>query len=102
MTATPPALVMRLAVVEAERIADAFPVSRAVTLAELPSRALPHRVVADLGLDLRLAHPGIVIPGGVVGADMLEAEPVVALQFETRFGRAKLAAGRAAGMVAPA
>src|SRR5438874_8059747 len=94
--AAPPALVMRLAVIEAERIADPLAVSRAVTLAELPSRALPHRVVADLGLDLRLAHPGIVVPGGVVGADMLEAEPVVALQFETPFGRAELAAARPA------
>src|SRR5205823_503484 len=100
--AAPPALVMRLAVVEAERIADPFAVCRAVALAELPARPLPNRVVADLGLDLRLAHPGIVIPGGVVGADMLEAEPVVALQFETRFGRAKLAAGGAAGVVAKA
>src|SRR5436190_8297805 len=100
--AAPPALVMRLAVVEAERIAHPFAMSRAVALAELPSRALPHRVVADLGLDLCLAHPGIVVPGGVVGAHMLEAEPVVALQFETRFGRAELAAGRAAGTVAPA
>src|SRR5207249_11229321 len=56
--AAPPALVMRLAVVEAERIADPFAVCRAVALAELPARPLPNRVVADLGLDLRLAHPG--------------------------------------------
>ena len=33
---------------------------------------------------------------------MLETEPVVTIEFETRFRRAKLAPGRAAGVVATA
>src|ERR1700733_280320 len=55
-----------LAVVEAERVGDTRFVGRAMALAKLPARPLPHRVAADFGLDLAFAHPGIVIPGGVV------------------------------------
>ena len=63
-----------------------------MALAELPARALPDRVAADFGLDLGVVHPGIVVPGRIVGAHMLEAEPVVAVEFEPRAGRAKIAA----------
>jgi hypothetical protein len=58
--------------------------------------------VADLGLDLGVVHPGIVIPGAVVGPHVLEAEPIVAFELDTRFGRTKLAPARAARMVATA
>src|SRR5258706_10422715 len=58
--AAPPAIVMRLAVVEAERIADPFAVSRAVALTEFPGRPLPHGVVAGLRLGLGVGHPRLV------------------------------------------
>src|SRR5579864_4469221 len=67
---------------------------------ERPSRALPHRVVTDLRLDFRLVHSGVVIPGGIVLTHVIQAKPVEPLQVRTRSRRAKIAAPRAAGMVA--
>src|SRR5262252_2229065 len=43
---------VRMFTEHAERIADSRRVGGTVTVAERPSRALPHRVVADLRLDL--------------------------------------------------
>src|SRR6185437_10447820 len=62
---------------EAEAVMEMRPAHRAVAAAEGPARPLPGGIVADLGLDLRLAHPGIVVPRRVVGADMVEAEPEI-------------------------
>jgi len=67
---------------------------------EPPARALPNRVVADFGFDLAVAHSGIVIPGGIVGAHMLEAEPIIAVQVEPGSGRAEISPGNAAGVIA--
>src|SRR5437867_11723354 len=92
------AAVVLVALIEAERIAN----PRAVALAELPARPLPHCVAADLGLDLNFAHPGVVIPGDVVGPHMFETEPIVAVEFEARAGRTEVAATLAAGVVAQA
>src|ERR1700680_4919990 len=64
-----------------------------------PARPVPNRSAADFGLDLGLAHPGIVIPGAVVSADVRKAEPAVAVELETRFGRAKITAGIAPRVV---
>src|SRR6266498_1654610 len=97
-----PRAILRTMGVEAERVAHPGAIARGVALAELPGRTLPHRVVADLGLDLGLAHSGVVVPGAVVGADMFEAEPVIAVELETRFGRAEVGPGIAAGVVAQA
>jgi hypothetical protein len=86
--------------VETESVLDPRP--RAMPLAEPPARALPYRIAPHLGLDLGLTHPGIVVPGEVVGAHMLEAEPQIPVQFEPRFGRAEIAADLATGVVARA
>src|SRR5712691_7114712 len=88
------------AVIEPERIAHAG--DRAVALAELPARTLPHRVAPNLRLDLRLAHPSIVVPSDIVGTHMFEAEPIVAVEFEPRSGRTEIAAALAARVVAQA
>src|SRR5712691_7812619 len=89
-----------VAFVDAEMIADCG--TGTVALAEPPARALPHRVAPDLGLDLGVAHPAVVVPREVVGAHMLKAEPVVTVEFEPRPGGAEIAAGIAAGVVAQA
>src|SRR6266851_4636056 len=96
----PSGAVVLLAVREPERIAHSG--DRAVALAELPARALPYRVAPDLRLDLRFAHSPIVVPSGIVGTYMFEAEPVVAVEFEPRSGRAEIAAALAARVVAQA
>ena len=67
----------------AEIVADAFGITGAVAGSQSPARALPDRVVANFSLNLAIAHPGIVIPGGVVGADMVKAEPIVVLQLQS-------------------
>src|SRR5712692_3999820 len=87
-----------VAFINAEMIADCG--TGTVALAEPPARALPHRVAPDLGLDLGVAHPAVIVPGEVVGAHMLKAEPIVAVEFEPRSGGAEIAAGIAARMVA--
>src|SRR5215472_12311803 len=69
-------------------------------LAELPTRPLPHRVMADLGFDVGVAHPGVVVPGGVVGAYMLKAKPIVMVELEAGFRRAILTPARTARVVA--
>jgi hypothetical protein len=56
--------------------------------------------MADLGFDLVVVHPGIIIPGGIVGADVLETKPVIVVEVEARFGRTEISAGDAAGMIA--
>ena len=71
-----------------------------MTVTQPPTRALPDGVVADLGFDLGIAHPRIIIPRGVVGAHVLEAEPVLIVQVEPGFRRAKTPAGDAAGLIA--
>src|SRR5258708_621917 len=67
----PRVAIVLLAVIEAERIAHAG--DRAMALAELPARALPHGVAPDLRLDLGFAHSPIVVPSDIVGTHMLEA-----------------------------
>src|SRR4051794_40375814 len=86
--------------IEPERVA--YPRSRAMPFAEPPTRPLPDRVPPDLGFDLALAHAGVIIPRHIVGPDMLETEPVIAVEFEPRFRRTEIAAGLAPGMVARA
>src|SRR5260370_6509732 len=95
-----PVAPVSVAFIDAEMIADCR--SGAVALAEPPARALPHGVAADLGLDLGVAHPAVIVPGEVVGAHMLKAEPIVTVEFEPRPGGAEIAAGIAAGVVAQA
>src|SRR5712691_4635839 len=99
-TRAPPSAVVLLAVIEPERIAHSG--DRAVALAELPARALPHRVAPNLRLDLRFAHSPIVVPSDIVGTHMFEAEPIVAVEFEARSGRTEIAAALAARVVAQA
>src|SRR5579864_720063 len=94
----PRVAVVLLAVVEPERIAH--PGNGAVALAKLPARPLPHRVTPDLGLDLRFAHPSIVVPSDIVGTHMFEAEPIVAVELEARSRRAEIAAAFAARVIA--
>src|SRR5207248_3240378 len=96
------AIRVRFSVVEAERVTHPLGVTRRVPFAELPARPLPYGVVADLGFDLGVVHPGIVVPGAVIGAHMFEAEPVVTVEFEARFWCAKLAPARAARVLAGA
>ena len=71
-----------------------------MTIAEPPARALPDGVVADLGFDLGIAHPRVIVPRGVVGAHVLEAEPVIIVQIEPGFRRAEVTGPDAAGVVA--
>src|SRR5580704_1692961 len=97
-----PRAILRAMGIEAERIAHPRAITRSVALAELPRRALPYRVITDLGFDLGFAHPSIVVPRAVVGADMFEAEPVIPVELKTRFGRAEIGPGVAAGVVAQA
>ena len=70
------------------------------TVAELPARPVPDHVLAQLGLDLGLVHAGIVIPGGVVAAHVVEAEPVILVQRLARPRRPELAGAGAAGTIA--
>src|SRR5579862_3771 len=80
-------------------ILEAGVVTIAQARPERPSGALPHRIVANLLFDLGHAHAGVVVPGGVVGAHMIEAEPIELVQRSTRPRRAMLAGYPAAGMV---
>ena len=63
--------------------ADASGITRTVPGSQPPARTLPDRVMADLGLDFAIAHPDIVIPSRIVGANMLEAEPIIVLQLQS-------------------
>src|SRR5579872_3768429 len=97
------ALLPRLAAilaVDAKMIAHPRFIGRAVALAELPARPLPDRVATDFGFDLGFAHPGVVIPRGVVGADMVEAEPVVIVELDARPRCAEIPGDFATGVVA--
>src|SRR5690349_11774276 len=91
---------LRAAREHAEMVAYPLRITGAVAVTQLPARALPDCVVADLSLDLDIAHAGVIIPSGIVEADMFETKPVVVAELKPRLGRAKLAAGRAAGIVA--
>src|SRR5665213_305121 len=95
------ALVGRRLVLEAEHavIAKARRRARPGTRAHRPGRALPDRVVADFALDLVGTHAGVVVPRGVVGADMVEAEPVEQMQRRARARGAVLADRIATGML---
>src|SRR4029079_14391692 len=84
------AAVVSVAGIEPDTTMDAG--ARAMPLAELPARPLPDRVASDLSLDLAVAHAAIVITRKIVGAYVRETEPMVTVEFETRFGRAKVAA----------
>src|SRR5215813_4476145 len=81
-------------------IADSRGVTGTVAISETPARTLPDRVVTDLGFDLAVVHPGIIIPRGIVSTNVIEAEPVIIVQLEPRFRRTELPAGDAAGMIA--
>jgi hypothetical protein len=81
-------------------VANAIGITGAVAVTQPPAGALPHGVVADLGFDLVVAHSGIVIPGGIVSADVVEAKPVIVMEIEPGFGRTEISAGDAAGMIA--
>src|SRR5262249_60658300 len=80
----------------ADPIAEAGP----VTVPQPPARALPYGIVADLRLDLGIAHPRVIVPCGVVGAYVFEAKPIIVVQIQPGFRRAKVTAGDAAGVVA--
>ena len=97
--AAPGAVLLRLALVKSERIPHSLGIARRMPFAKLPARPLPNRIVADFGFDLRVAHTGVVVPGGVIPAYMVEAEPVVMVELKARLRRAILAASRAARMV---
>src|SRR5437868_5904862 len=43
----------------AEIVADASGITRAVPVSQPPAWTLPDRIIADFGLDLAVAHPGI-------------------------------------------
>jgi hypothetical protein len=38
---------------------------------------MPHRIIADIILDLIIGHAGIIVPGGIILTDVLEAKPVI-------------------------
>src|SRR5262249_50768370 len=83
-----------------EIVTNSLGIAGTVTIPQAPARALPNRIAPDLGLDLAIAHAGIVVPRRIVGADVIEAEPVVVAKIEPGFRRAELATGNATGMVA--
>ena len=51
-------------------------------LAERPGRALPGGVGAQLRLDLAGRHAFVEVPGGIVGAHVVEAEPPVVAELQ--------------------
>src|SRR6516165_5048986 len=83
-----------------EIIADSGSITGAGAISETPARSLPDRIMADLGFNLAVAHPGIIIPGRIVGANVIEAEPVIIVEREPGFRRTEFPAGNAAGMIA--
>jgi len=87
--------------IDMERVMDAR-AERRVTLSQFPGRPLPYRIAPNFRLDLGFAHAGVIIPRRVVGADMLEAKPEVAVKFEPRARCTKIAAASASRMVARA
>lgn len=60
----------------------------AKTRAQRPRWALPDDIFPDCSLNRRIVHVGEVIPGCVVLADMLQAEPVKSCQLVPRPRRA--------------
>src|SRR5262245_19789234 len=68
--------------------------------AERPSGPVPDRVAAHRRLDLLRLHPGIVVPGAIIVAHMVEAEPEIVVQPVARLRRPIEPFGGAAGMVA--
>src|SRR5271166_7153921 len=50
----------------AEMVADSIGITGAVAITQPPARALPDGVVADLGLDLGITHPCVIVPRRVV------------------------------------
>src|SRR5215472_12889849 len=83
-----------------EIVANSLGIAGTVTISQAPARALPDRVAPDLGLDFAIAHAGIVVPRRIVGADMIEAEPIVVAKFKSGFRRAELSTTNATGVVA--
>ena len=63
---------------------------------------MPGHVLAQVALDLGLAHAGEEIPGTVIGAHVLQAEMMEFAQTLARLGRAIVAAELAARPVAQA
>ena len=57
-------------------------------MTELPSGALPVRITAHVTFNIFGLHAGIVVPGFVVFAHMLEAELIILTQLAI-FGRTK-------------
>ena len=55
-----------------------------------------------MGLDFGLGHAGEVVPGLVVFAHMVQAEPNMLVELAARAGRAKIAFRRAFGKGAAA
>src|SRR5579883_1810214 len=90
----------RLLGIEETVVFPAQPISPADAAAKRPSRPLPDRVGADLRLDLGLAHARVVIPGGVIGPHVVEAEPIEGVQLRLRARRPEISVARAARMVA--
>src|SRR5215469_10996939 len=85
---------------EEAEIADAPAEVKAGATAQGPGGPLPHRVVANLGLDLGSAHPRVVVPLCVVEAHVIEAEPEEGVERAAGTWCAILAARGTAGMVA--
>src|SRR5882672_2635061 len=85
---------------DAEIVAHGGRVVWAVTAAERPGRALPSRVMTDLGFDLGFAHSRVVVPRRIVLADVVEAKPIIKLEARPRTRGAKIAAGGTTGMLA--
>src|SRR5215831_2171455 len=91
---------LRAAREHAEIVANSRGITGAMADTQPPARALPNRVMADVGFNLGIAHPRVVIPRGVVGANVLETKPVIVAEIEPGFGRTIIPPGDAAGMVA--
>src|SRR6516164_10100027 len=95
-----PPTALRAAGEHAEIITDSCGITRAEAISQPPARTLPNRIMADLGLNLAVVHPRIVIPSGIVGANVLEAKPVIIVEVEPRFRRTEFSSGDTAGMIA--
>ena len=67
-----------------------------------PSGSMPGDSTFLESFDVVLGHAVKVIPGRVVGTNMIEAEPKIFIQLITAFGRAKFTGRRASGNVATA
>src|SRR5581483_12461844 len=85
-----------------QRIAQqiVFPGVMAAEAPQRPGWALPGGVGPHMRLDLRRGHAFVVVPGAVVGAHMLQAEPPVIAEILPRLRRPVLALRAASGHVA--